>query len=53
MAVVLIVDDEFGIMKLLEDVLTDEGHRVLTASTAGRPLSGQPRRNRPWWSRTS
>ena len=38
MAVVLIVDDEFGIMKLLEDVLTDEGHRVLTASNGRQAL---------------
>jgi CheY-like chemotaxis protein len=32
MATVLIVDDEYGIAELLEAVLVDEGHRVLTAS---------------------
>ena len=31
MATVLVVDDEFGIAELFEAVLTDEGHRVLTA----------------------
>jgi CheY-like chemotaxis protein len=29
MAVVLVVDDEFGIVKLLEEVLRDEGYRVV------------------------
>jgi CheY-like chemotaxis protein len=38
MAVVLIVDDEFGIVKLLEDVLTDEGHRVLIATNGRQAL---------------
>jgi CheY-like chemotaxis protein len=32
MAIVLVVDDEFGITNLLEDVLSDEGHRVLIAT---------------------
>lgn len=31
MATVLVVDDEFGIAELLESVLGDEGHRVLSA----------------------
>jgi len=31
MATVLVVDDEFGIVLLLEAVLTDEGYRVLSA----------------------
>ncbi len=31
MATVLVVDDEFGIAELFDAVLTDEGHRVLTA----------------------
>ena len=31
MATVLVVDDEFGIAKLFEAILADEGHRVLTA----------------------
>ena len=31
MSLILVVDDEFGILELLEAALTDEGHRVLTA----------------------
>ena len=31
MATVLVVDDEFGIGELFEAILTDDGHRVLTA----------------------
>lgn len=31
MAVVLVVDDEFGIAELIQAILEDEGHRVLTA----------------------
>ena len=38
MAVVLVVDDEFGITDLLEDVLSDEGHRVLAASNGKQAL---------------
>ena len=38
MAVVLVVDDEFGIVKLLEEVLEDEGHRVLVASNGRQAL---------------
>ena len=38
MAVVLVVDDEFGIVKLLEEVLGDEGHRVLIATNGRQAL---------------
>jgi CheY-like chemotaxis protein len=38
MATVLIVDDEYGIAELLEAVLVDEGHRVLTASNGKHGL---------------
>jgi CheY-like chemotaxis protein len=38
MAVVLVVDDEYGIAKLIEDVLVDEGHRVLLASNGKQAL---------------
>ena len=38
MAVVLVVDDEFGIANLLEDVLVDEGHTVLIASNGRQAL---------------
>ena len=31
MVTVLVVDDEFGIAELFDAILTDEGHRVLTA----------------------
>ncbi len=31
MATVLVVDDEYGVAELFEAILTDEGHRVLTA----------------------
>jgi CheY-like chemotaxis protein len=39
MATVLVVDDEYGIAELLEAVLVDEGHRVLTASNGRHGLS--------------
>jgi CheY-like chemotaxis protein len=39
MATVLIVDDEYGIAELLEAVLIDEGHRVLTASNGRHGLT--------------
>ena len=39
MATVLIVDDEYGIAELLQAVLMDEGHRVLTASNGKHGLS--------------
>jgi CheY-like chemotaxis protein len=38
MAVVLVVDDEFGIAKLLHDALVDEGHRVLLATNGRQAL---------------
>lgn len=39
MAVVLVVDDEIGIARLLEDVLVDEGHVVLLASNGADALT--------------
>lgn len=38
MATVLVVDDEFGIGELLESVLQDEGHRVITAMNGQHAL---------------
>lgn len=38
MAIVLIVDDEFGIANLLEAVLEDEGHRPILASNGRQAL---------------
>ena len=38
MAIVLVVDDETGIASLLEDVLQDEGYRVVTASNGRQAL---------------
>lgn len=38
MATVLIVEDEFAIVDLLEMVLTDEGYRVLTAANGRQGL---------------
>ncbi|ESQ79422.1 response regulator [Asticcacaulis sp. YBE204] len=38
MALVLIVDDEIGILRLLEDVLTDEGHTVVVAVNGRQAL---------------
>lgn len=38
MATVLIVDDEFGIAQLLEDVLEDEGYNVFLATNGRRAL---------------
>jgi CheY-like chemotaxis protein len=46
MAVVLIVDDEFGVANLLKDVLEDEGYRVLVASN-GRQALGRVAEERP------
>ena len=31
MATILVVDDEFGITELIEAIITDEGHKVITA----------------------
>jgi len=38
MATILVVDDEFGIGDLLEALLTDDGHRVLTAMNGRHAL---------------
>ena len=38
MPTVLVVDDEFGIVDVLETVLTDEGYRVLTACNGKQGL---------------
>ena len=38
MSTVLVVDDEFGIVKLLKEALTDEGHRVLIATNGQQAL---------------
>jgi CheY-like chemotaxis protein len=38
MPTVLVVDDEFGIVDVLETVLTDEGYQVLTASNGKQGL---------------
>ena len=38
MALVLVVEDELSIAKLLEDVLTDEGYRVVIAGNGRQAL---------------
>ena len=38
MGTVLVVDDEFGVAELIDAVLSDEGHRVLTAANGRRGL---------------
>jgi len=38
MPTVLVVDDEFGIVDVLETILTDEGYRVLTACNGKQGL---------------
>jgi CheY-like chemotaxis protein len=38
MATVLVVEDEFGVADLIEAVLEDEGHRVLTAANGKQGL---------------
>jgi CheY-like chemotaxis protein len=38
MALIMVVDDEFGVATLLQDVLEDEGHRVVTASNGKQAL---------------
>ena len=38
MATILVVDDEFAIVDLLEMVLVDEGHHVLTAGNGRQGL---------------
>lgn len=39
MATVLIVDDEFGIAELLDAVLSDDGHTVVTAANGRQGLA--------------
>jgi DNA-binding NtrC family response regulator len=39
MANILVVDDEIGIRELLSEILSDEGHVVTTAESAGRARS--------------
>lgn len=46
MATILVVDDEFGISELLDALLTDEGHRVMTALN-GRLALGRMAETRP------
>jgi CheY-like chemotaxis protein len=43
MSTVLVVDDEFGIAELIVDVLTDEGHRVVTAANGRQGLEALAR----------
>jgi CheY-like chemotaxis protein len=38
MGTVLVVDDEFGVANLIDAILTDEGHRVLTAANGRQGL---------------
>ena len=38
MSTVLVVDDEFGIVDVLETILTDEGYRVVTACNGKQGL---------------
>ncbi|WP_419815544.1 response regulator [Glacieibacterium sp.] len=46
MALLLVADDEFGILRLLEDVLGDEGHTVVIAIN-GRLALDQAEAKRP------
>ena len=39
MATVLVVDDEFGIVDVIETILADEGYRVLTACNGKQGLA--------------
>jgi CheY-like chemotaxis protein len=43
MSTVLVVDDEFGIAELMVDILTDEGHRVVTAANGRQGLEALAR----------
>jgi CheY-like chemotaxis protein len=45
MALVLVVDDEFGIVKLLEEVLTEDGHRVVIATNGQQALERAARKS--------
>ncbi|GGE14953.1 hypothetical protein GCM10011529_21690 [Polymorphobacter glacialis] len=38
MAIILVVDDEVGIARLLEDVFVDDGHEVMLASNGRQAL---------------
>lgn len=38
MATVLVVDDEYGVAELFDAILTERGHRVLTATNGQRGL---------------
>ena len=38
MGTVLVVDDEFGVAELIDAILADEGHRVLTAANGRQGL---------------
>src|ERR687888_1481078 len=46
MAQILVVDDEIGIRELLSEILSDEGHQVLLAESAG-DARRQRERQRP------
>ena len=43
MSTVLVVDDEFGIAELIVDILTDKGHRVVTAANGRQGLEALAR----------
>ncbi len=43
MSTVLVVDDEFGIAELIVDILTDNGHRVVTAANGRQGLEALAR----------
>ena len=47
MATILVVDDEFAIVDLLEMVLVDEGHHVLTAANGRQALERLTQHLRP------
>ena len=47
MATILVVDDEFAIADLLEMVLVDEGHHVLTAANGRQALERLVEHPRP------
>lgn len=47
MATILVVDDEFAIVDLLEMVLVDEGHQVLTAANGRQGLEQLLKHPRP------
>lgn len=46
MALILIVDDEFSVLEVVEAILTDAGHQVITASN-GRQGLERAREKRP------